>query len=158
MSPAANLRNPPDPSTSNPVAPPSAQPSSANRSIRDVPSPHAGPSNKGKAKAEGKTKVKEKKVHRCTYEGCDKTFITLAHVRRHLRTRELFGFSDLGPHFVFLTLFFPVSLAVPTSRRTPLIESIFLLLRYQHPALSLRILRKAICAERCSESAHAAFA
>ncbi|KAI5449761.1 hypothetical protein NCC49_004051 [Naganishia albida] len=61
-----------------------------NRLTGDATSPHeAGPSresNKGKERAEGKTKVKEKKVHKCTFAGCEKTFITLAHVRRHLRT------------------------------------------------------------------------
>ncbi|KAJ9094098.1 hypothetical protein QFC21_006199 [Naganishia friedmannii] len=42
---------------------------------------------KGKGKETGKSKVKPlKKVHKCTFEGCDKTFITPAHVRRHLRT------------------------------------------------------------------------
>lgn len=46
-------------------------------------------SGKGKGKETGKSKVKPlKKVHKCTFEGCDKTFITPAHVRRHLRTRE----------------------------------------------------------------------
>ncbi|KAJ9111499.1 hypothetical protein QFC22_006526 [Naganishia vaughanmartiniae] len=52
------------------------------------PSKIQGRSNgKGKGKEPGKSKVKPmKKVHQCTFEGCDKTFITPAHVRRHLRT------------------------------------------------------------------------
>lgn len=46
-------------------------------------------SGMNKGKETGKKKVKPaKKVHKCTHEGCDKTFITPAHVRRHLRTRE----------------------------------------------------------------------
>ena len=32
---------------------------------------------------------KGKSSHRCTYEGCGKTFATIAHMKRHLKTREL---------------------------------------------------------------------
>lgn len=88
------LSSPSDPSPSNVVA--ANQPQNGGGTGPHEPTSaaiEAGPSKgkrrgKGKAGVEGKSKIREKKVHKCTFEGCDKTFITPAHVRRHLRTRE----------------------------------------------------------------------
>jgi hypothetical protein len=141
-----------------------ANPSSSRHTLDQSPSSHTGvprftrigagegpheplqESKKGKGKAkvkEGKTKVKERKVHKCTYEGCDKTFITLAHVRRHLRTREstpLTCFSSLP-----FSPLFPSDLA--SSPRPLLNVYVATHQRHRNPALPLRFLRKTIRAE-----------